>query len=217
MGIIYKVTNLKNNKVYIGQTKTTLKRRKTIHHYHTKINYDTCYFHNAIRQYGKESFKWEIIWEGNNNLLNEKEMFFVNLYKSNQSEFGYNLTVGGKSLGEGSNHYNYDSNIYTFYHKTGTIKTCTKYEMYNYLKCSPSNISDLVNNKIKQVKGWVIDKNNLNNTIFTNKLFDFAHSSGIEELQVTRRYMVNKYNLSEGNLSNLINKKYQSVKGWKIK
>ena len=59
-GIIYKVTNLQNGKVYIGQTIRTLNQRRTQHIYDAR-NSCSFYFHNAIRKYGEDSFVWEQI------------------------------------------------------------------------------------------------------------------------------------------------------------
>lgn len=46
--IIYKVTNLKNNKVYIGQTQKTLLERKNRHYLDARTKKDNNYFHNAL-------------------------------------------------------------------------------------------------------------------------------------------------------------------------
>ena len=92
MNLIYKATNLINNKSYIGQTTTSLKQRKKEHETSSKLTY----FHLAIKKYGKENFTWEIL---ENNLtfdiLNEREKYWIKFYKSNDKTFGYNLTEGG--------------------------------------------------------------------------------------------------------------------------
>jgi group I intron endonuclease len=59
-GIIYKVTNLTNGKVYIGQTVRTLHQRKNSHIRDLKKNMDIV-FHHALRKYGIDNFNWEII------------------------------------------------------------------------------------------------------------------------------------------------------------
>lgn len=60
--IIYKATNIINNKVYIGQTIHPLSVRKSQHERSHEYGYKTA-FSNAIRKYGKENFKWEVIYE----------------------------------------------------------------------------------------------------------------------------------------------------------
>ena len=60
--IIYKVINIINNKIYIGQTIHSLNIRKSQHERSHEYGYKTA-FSNAIKKYGKENFIWEIIYE----------------------------------------------------------------------------------------------------------------------------------------------------------
>lgn len=92
MGIIYKATNKINRKSYIGQTTLSLKTRKRQHF--RAIN-DKYYFHNALKKYGQENFKWEIIEEAENYKLNEKEIYYIKKYNTFYN--GYNSTSGGNS------------------------------------------------------------------------------------------------------------------------
>lgn len=55
MGIIYKATNTKNNKSYIGQTIKKLDDRKRSHINRAKSGSEY-YFHRSIRRYGEEFF-----------------------------------------------------------------------------------------------------------------------------------------------------------------
>ena len=91
--IIYKVINLIDGKVYIGQTTTDLEIRKNDHISKSK-NKSTIYFHNAIRKHGIDSFEWEIIRICDNiNELNAYEQYYILYYDSMNN--GYNLTSGG--------------------------------------------------------------------------------------------------------------------------
>ena len=93
--IIYKATNIINNKVYIGQTIHPLSVRKSQHERSHEYGYKTA-FSNAIRNYGKENFKWEVIYETDSiKDLNEKESYYIEYYKSLVTENGYNLKGGG--------------------------------------------------------------------------------------------------------------------------
>lgn len=94
---IYKITNLINNKIYIGQSINIEKRinahfayafSKGAKEYNTPI-------HNAIRLYGKESFKWEILKECTEEELDDLEIYYISLYNSTDRNIGYNLTTGG--------------------------------------------------------------------------------------------------------------------------
>lgn len=101
MACIYKITNLINNKVYIGKTTRSVQIRFREHL--SKINhkrYKNDHLSNSIREYGRENFICEILTEGdyNINLLNSLEKHYVRLYNSNNSKIGYNLTDGGQHI-----------------------------------------------------------------------------------------------------------------------
>lgn len=94
-GKIYKITNDINSKVYIGQTIQDVRNR--FHNHCSKDDHnENMAIKRAIRKYGKEHFKIEII-EDNilKKNLDEREIYWIAYYKSNNSEFGYNLTKGG--------------------------------------------------------------------------------------------------------------------------
>lgn len=88
LGVIYKATCLITGKSYIGQTKHFEIRKKQ--HLQAKDNY---IFHKALRKYGQENFKWEILEECSYDLLNEKETYWIKFYNSYSN--GYNSTLGG--------------------------------------------------------------------------------------------------------------------------
>jgi len=95
-GKVYKVTNLINNKIYIGQTTQSISSRQKGHYKKIKQNSKT-YFHNAIRKYNIENFIWEIIdLACNKEELNLKEKYYIEYFKSFNKEFGYNMTLGGE-------------------------------------------------------------------------------------------------------------------------
>ena len=98
MGVIYKVTNKINNKVYIGQTVRDFNRRKTEHLNQAKNKHASCaYFHSALLKYGFDSFIWEIIFETDCQIeLDSKEIEFIDYYYS-YGDGGYNLCLGGSN------------------------------------------------------------------------------------------------------------------------
>lgn len=94
MGFIYKITNLINNKIYIGQTSRTVDIRWQEHQrnmYDDKYKNITLY--KAFNKYGINNFDIKIIEEVDNSLLNEREEYWIRTYNSYKN--GYNSTIGG--------------------------------------------------------------------------------------------------------------------------
>lgn len=104
MNYIYKITNLINNKIYIGQTRSTISNRWNQHvsaafSNQKKKDYNFL-LHKAIRKYGKDNFKIEIIEEVEESQnLDERESFWIHFYNScilEEESMGYNMTYGGE-------------------------------------------------------------------------------------------------------------------------
>jgi len=104
-GVIYKLTCATSGKSYIGQT-IQGDLRKQQHKFNAfSENYSGYYlpFYCAIRKYGFDSFKYEILITINNenlesvlNKLNELEIYYIGLYNSYNN--GYNSTIGGQGI-----------------------------------------------------------------------------------------------------------------------
>ena len=97
MSLIYKVTNIINNKKYIGYTSKELKKRKFQHKEYALKRNSPFAFHQAIRKHGWENFKWEVIYESRDteHCLTVMEPFFINEYDT-FGENGYNMDKGGR-------------------------------------------------------------------------------------------------------------------------
>lgn len=95
---IYKITNKENNMCYIGQAKKMRERWRD--HMKCGLGIDTpannkLYY--AMQKEGLDNFTFELLEECNEQELDEKEKFYINLYDS--YNFGYNSTKGN---GKGS-------------------------------------------------------------------------------------------------------------------
>jgi len=91
--VVYWVRNTANEKLYIGQTSTTLERRWYMHTWDENSN---SLLHKAIEKHGKEKFSIEVIHE----CVSKEEMDFVETFYisflNTKAPYGYNLTDGGE-------------------------------------------------------------------------------------------------------------------------
>ena len=94
--IIYKITNIINNKVYIGLTTVSLKERWTNHKTSARVGVKR-HLYNSMRFYGIDKFVIEQIDSANSlEELGAKERYYINLYNSRDPNVGYNITAGGE-------------------------------------------------------------------------------------------------------------------------
>lgn len=97
MGIIYKIQNKINGKVYIGQTIRPLDTRIKSHLLASRnleaYRVSTGSIQYAISEYGIENFDISVVEECSNDKLSEREIYYIDLYNSYKD--GYNLNKGG--------------------------------------------------------------------------------------------------------------------------
>ena len=89
IGYIYKTTNLKNGKIYIGQhVANKFEPNKYIG--------SGCLFKAALKYYGSSNFKCELLATCNSiNELNELEKYYIKYYNAQDRSIGYNIADGG--------------------------------------------------------------------------------------------------------------------------
>ncbi len=105
IGEIYKIVNIENNKIYIGKTKKYYKDLKFgfenrfknhIASAFSKSKRNDCpKLYNAIRKYGKDKFKVELLCECSMDEIDNKEIKYISEYDSINDEKGYNISLGG--------------------------------------------------------------------------------------------------------------------------
>ncbi|MCM3387334.1 GIY-YIG nuclease family protein [Ureibacillus chungkukjangi] len=95
---IYKILNKLNGKVYIGQSKR-LSVRINSHKRALRNNaHDNIHLQKAFNKYGEDSFEYIIIEECTDDILTDRELFWINYYNSHNREYGYNLAMPDESI-----------------------------------------------------------------------------------------------------------------------
>lgn len=198
---IYCATNIINNKKYIGFD-SNWPNRRTSHNSVSFIKHSVEYnyaFHRAIRKYGKDVFKWEILYTSYDYHHTHKivERYLIIKYKTwNQSKpcLGYNTTLGGdgtlgnkhtkKSIEKRarilSNRYknkelipaNYNKNVIRHDKRIPKIKDRNLKYIYEIL--CPDNSIKITNNLRQFCRDYNLDRRHLHATIKN----DFIHSLG---------------------------------------
>lgn len=106
--IIYLITNLVNNKKYVGQTEKTFNRRydgcgvgieRVKRSYETNGYRGNHHLYNSIKKYGTENFKVEIIHIAQSREeLNYFESFYERYYNTTNPKYGYNKKPCGDCI-----------------------------------------------------------------------------------------------------------------------
>lgn len=103
---IYKLTNLINSKVYIGQTVQVYSRflcgnisHLKLFEYQCRNNLTNYRLYNALKKYGCRNFELSILEKDlqDKDEMNEREIFYISKFRSNEDNFGYNMTPGGNN------------------------------------------------------------------------------------------------------------------------
>jgi group I intron endonuclease len=88
---IYKITNLINKKIYIGKSLIPNE-----HYYGSGLQITA-----AIEKYGKDNFSKDIIEECSEDILDNREIYWIENLDARNPLIGYNISIGGT----GGNHY----------------------------------------------------------------------------------------------------------------
>ncbi|AXF52519.1 MAG: hypothetical protein [Caudoviricetes sp.] len=202
---IYKITNLINNKIYIGQSINPKKRLKQ-----HGINFgskgglshsEESLINKAIRKYGLENFGFEILEEQIEN-YNEREIYWIKYYDSNNREKGYNITVGGENppirKGEDNSnaqHTQKEINEIKKLLKESNLSIVEISKKYNYKSCA-------VISSINQGKSWrneneqyplrevlkrVINQQNLREIVY-----DLLYTE-LTQLEIANKYRIGRH------------------------
>ncbi|WNN12383.1 hypothetical protein MA9V2_134 [Chryseobacterium phage MA9V-2] len=119
---IYKVTNLVNNKSYIGDTKISL-RVRIFDHIHGSFAKVPLHLYNAINKHGLENFAVEVVSYNEH----DTEKFYIDKYDTWYN--GYNATKDGKFY----QRHAYDKTISVFSKQLDIYRRIKPFELDTYL------------------------------------------------------------------------------------
>jgi group I intron endonuclease len=138
---LYKATS-PSGKVYVGYTNFRLQDRMW-QHYNEASRGKRRVFYSALRKYGK-SIKWEVInIYYTKKLVQNRERYYISLYKANNLNYGYNATSGGEGTPDlvrtKTKYIDNNGNIYfgtqDVFNKTGVKKSLLTSSIKNRLWC----------------------------------------------------------------------------------
>jgi group I intron endonuclease len=187
-GIIYKITNLINNKAYIGQTIQPIKDRWYRHCGKTGSKQELDMpIKRAILKYGKENFSIEILEEVDRSLLDKREIYYIELLDSYNK--GYNATLGGqKGAKLIQTPIDQQMQIIDMYHKGSSLRSISK--VFNIDKTTVKGILVKNNVKLRTTRTYKLTQENRNDIID-----DF--NSGLSRKEIMAKYKISKSYLSQ--------------------
>lgn len=112
MAYIYSITNLENQKLYVGRTTQPnpydrWKQYLQLARSKDKLNNNNSDYSipiiRAISKYGADSFKFRVLEECLNNVVNEREIYWIERLNSHGRK-GYNVTLSGDGIKKRGNH-----------------------------------------------------------------------------------------------------------------
>ncbi len=141
---IYKITNLVNNKVYIGSSKN-IENRFYNHKIKLKKNkHINKHLQSAFNKYSIINFKFEILRECSIGILRRAEQFYINKYQSINNKYGYNKAVVKTNCWEDHEKLTKEKDRLYFgcYDKQGKLVKVFRniHEVYKFLNCRHTRI-----------------------------------------------------------------------------
>lgn len=111
---IYSITNLENNKLYVGKTTKPNPYDRWKQHLQLARSFNNLQENNsalsmpilrAISKYGADNFKFRVLEECLDDNVNERETYWINKLDS-CGQNGYNITLGGEGIKKPKKYWN---------------------------------------------------------------------------------------------------------------
>jgi group I intron endonuclease len=222
MGIysIYRVTNIINNKVYIGFTSNLNVRIQT---HKSRLHLYNFKFYAAIKKYGWDNFIWEEIYQSKDlsHTKNIMEPYFIEYYNSYHK--GYNSTLGGDGgCGRLCSNETRIKLSGTLEEKWGNDRASEIKQIL--IKKHPANNSNSRDSWLTSLKKNHASKTGKQNLPTKEKHHNYDHAlytlqniNTLEILTITQHDFLNKINAKgSGNFSQMIRGKRKSCWGWRL-
>lgn len=187
---IYRIQNKINGKVYIGQSININKRWKQ-HIYGLENNrHNNKHLLSSWNKYGKDNFIFEVICLCDVLELDQKEVYYIEKFKSYDYNFGYNLNLGGQG-----NRQFYDIGlILETYKKNKSVSKTSK-----LLQINEDKISEILEcYNIRDIKST-------NRRIVGINPYDYSFQYEFDSVKEA-------YNYFNSNITNQINKSIKDSK-----
>lgn len=223
MGHIYQIRNIENDKVYIGSSKN-IKRREYRHWSELKDNcHANIYLQNAYNKYGKDSFRFEILYKCDNSKLRQEEQDELSRFIIGDNinhDFCYNILIDCASPSAKGRKHNDETKA-----KIGAANKGMKWSEELRKKHSElmrgKHLKHSQETKIKigaSNKGMKRSDESITNMITaqTKYIYRFVSPDGsiIQDESVKR--LCRKYNLTNSAAYAVVSGKVKHTKGWRF-
>lgn len=90
---VYKITELKTGKVYIGSSRHLDYRKRNHFNLLKRGNHKNPYLQAYYNQYGLRNFAWDILeyLPNEDKILRDRETYWIDIFQANKKEHGFNL------------------------------------------------------------------------------------------------------------------------------
>ena len=142
-GFIYIIKNTINNKVYIGQTRVSVEQRWKEHLRHAQ--YGEQVINRAMKKYGIDKFYIETLEVCSVDILNYREMYYIDLYDSTNKSKGYNVSIGGNTPRFKRKSLSISDLVDLYVNKKFTLEEiASKFDVSRYIICTELKMLELL-------------------------------------------------------------------------
>ena len=205
---IYKIENINNNKIYIGQSLDI--KRRIRQHLCKKDTLIDC----LIQKLGVENFVFSVVEECEVDLLNEREKYWIDYY--NSYENGYNRTRGGK--GSPDNFIKLSTADVKEIYELLINSNLSQKQIAKLYNVGQDTISEINHGKTRVQSGYIFPlRNNKKDIVQTKKIFYLSKEQLIADFIELKSFskIGKKYNVSSHPVRNIANKYGFSAKTMK--